>query len=48
MFIGNGRAQPEWAFEFPDQTEPDTEICRTGPTGPTKDLAPRIGQHHPF
>ena len=25
------RAQPDWAFEFPDRTGPDTQICRTGP-----------------
>ena len=24
------RAQPDWAYEFPDRTEPDTQICRTG------------------
>ena len=28
------RAQPDWAFEFPDQTGPDNQICRTGPAGP--------------
>ena len=27
-------AQPEWAYEFPDQTGLDTHICRTGPAGP--------------
>ena len=26
-----GRAQPNWAYEFPDRTGPDTQICRTGP-----------------
>ena len=29
-----GRAQPNWAIEFPDRTGPDTQICRTGPAGP--------------
>ena len=24
------RAQPDWAYEFPDRTGPDTQICRTG------------------
>ena len=28
------RAQPDWAFEFPHQTGPDTQICQTGPAGP--------------
>ena len=28
------RAQPDWAYEFPDRTGPDTQICRTGPAGP--------------
>ena len=28
------RAQPDWTYEFPDQTGPDTQICRTGPAGP--------------
>ena len=28
------RAQPDWAYEFPDRTGPDTQICRTGPVGP--------------
>ena len=27
---GEGRAQTDWAYEFPDRTEPDTQICRTG------------------
>ena len=27
------RAQPDWAYEFPDWTEPDTQIFRTGPAG---------------
>ena len=25
-----GRAQPNWAYEFPDRTGTDTQICRTG------------------
>ena len=29
-----GRARPDWAYEFPDQTGPDTQICRTGPARP--------------
>ena len=28
------RAQQDWAFKFPDQTGPDTQICQTGPGGP--------------
>jgi hypothetical protein len=28
------RAQPDWAYEFPDQTEPDSQICWTGTAGP--------------
>ena len=28
------RAQPDWAYEFPDRTGPDTQICQTGPAGP--------------
>ena len=28
------RAQQDWAYEFPDRTGPDTQICRTGPAGP--------------
>ena len=28
------RARPDWAYEFPDRTGPDTQICRTGPAGP--------------
>ena len=24
------RARPDWAYEFPDWTGPDTQICRTG------------------
>ena len=28
------RAQPDWAYEFPERTGPDTQICRTGPAGP--------------
>ena len=28
------RARPDWAYEFPDPTGPDTKICRTGPAGP--------------
>ena len=27
------RARPDWAYEFPDRTGPDTQICRTGPAG---------------
>ena len=27
------RAQPDWAYEFPDRTGPDTQICQTGPAG---------------
>ena len=27
------RAQPNWSYEFPDRTGPDTQICRTGPAG---------------
>ena len=27
------RVQPDWAYEFPDRTGPDTKICRTGPAG---------------
>ena len=26
-----GRAQPNWAYEFPDRTGPDTQICCTSP-----------------
>ena len=25
------RFQPDWAYEFPDRTGPDTQICSTGP-----------------
>ena len=32
MFLD--RARPDWAYEFPDRTGPDTQICRTGPAGP--------------
>jgi hypothetical protein len=28
------RAQPDWAYGFPDRTGPDTQICLTGPAGP--------------
>ena len=28
------RAQPDWTYEFPDRTGLDTQICRTGPSGP--------------
>ena len=28
------RAQPDWAYEVPDQTGLDTQICGTGPAGP--------------
>ena len=27
-------AQLYWAYEFPDRTGPDTQLCRTGPAGP--------------
>ena len=27
----SNRAQPDWAYEFPDRTGPDTQICRTRP-----------------
>ena len=30
------RAQPDWAYEFPDRTGPDTQICRTGTTEPER------------
>ena len=30
----NFRAQLDWAYEFPDRTGPETQICRTYPTGP--------------
>ena len=25
------RARPDWAYDFPDRTGPDTQICRTQP-----------------
>ena len=25
------RAQPDWAYKFPDRTTPNTQICWTGP-----------------
>ena len=28
------RAQPDWAYEFPDRTGLDTQISWTGPAGP--------------
>ena len=28
------RARLDWAYEFPDWTGPDTQICWTGPAGP--------------
>ena len=28
------RARPDRAYEFPDRTGPNTQICRTGPAGP--------------
>ena len=31
LFICWTRAQPDWAYGFPDRTGPDTQICRTGP-----------------
>ena len=34
-FIGTwGKARPDWTYEFPDLTGPDTQICWTGPAGP--------------
>ena len=27
------RARPDWAYEFPDWSAPETRICRTGPEG---------------
>ena len=30
----SNRARPDWAYEFPDQTGPDTQIFWTGPAGP--------------
>ena len=32
--IHPSRAQPDWAYEFPDRTGPDTQIYRTGHAGP--------------
>ena len=29
--VVHSRARPDWAYEFPDRTGPDTQICRTGP-----------------
>ena len=34
MYTYGIRARPDWAYEFPDRTGPDTQICRTGPAGP--------------
>ena len=34
LYIVLFRARPDWAYEFPDRTGPDTQICRTGPVGP--------------
>ena len=34
VFLRVDRAQSEWAYEFPDRTGPDTQICQTGPVGP--------------
>ena len=38
LVVGSGeqhtRARPDWAYEFPDRTGPDTQICLTGPAGP--------------
>ena len=31
--IPKTRARPDWAYEFPDRTGPDTQICQTGPAG---------------
>ena len=28
------RALPDEAYDFPDPTGPDTQICQTGPAGP--------------
>ena len=33
-YAPDNRARPDWAYEFPDRTGPDTQICRTGPAGP--------------
>ena len=33
-YVNEIRAQPDWAYEFLDQTGPDTQICRKGPAGP--------------
>ena len=33
---GEGRAQTDWAYEFPDRTEPDTQICRTETPEPNR------------
>jgi hypothetical protein len=33
-YIIQFRAQPDWAYEFPDRTGRDTQIYRTGPAGP--------------
>jgi hypothetical protein len=30
------RVQPDWAYEFPDRTGPETQICRIGPARPDR------------
>ena len=30
----SNRARQDLAYEFPDRTGPDTQICQTGPAGP--------------
>ena len=32
--VQKGMAQPDWAYEFPDRTGLDTQICHTGSAGP--------------
>ena len=31
IFGPKSRAQLDWAYEFPDRTGPDTQICQMGP-----------------
>ena len=31
QYLCSGRAQPDWTYEFPDQTRPDTQICNVLP-----------------
>ena len=33
-YMGHYRGQPDWAYEFPDWTGPDTQFCGTGPAEP--------------